>query len=110
MIGSVKCWTHRSVVCSAKSENEGTSVRTLERVWSWRWFSKGELVPPSPLWWRVLWRDHGRIGRSQGVGMRRRFRTTADTALKSEEGADLCADARFLALGVRQIEVRRGQV
>jgi len=45
--------------------------------------------------------------------VRRRLRTTADTALKSEEGGDLCAEARFLTLArvwVRQIEMRRGQV
>lgn len=58
------------------------------------------------------------MGNISRVGLLRRLRFflwsrgTADTALKSEEGADLCAEARFLALAsvVRQIEMRGGQV
>jgi len=91
---------------------ERTSVRPFKRGSSWGWFAKGELVPPSSGRWRVQGWDHGWRKRL-GVGNNRRrlwSRRTADTAFKSEEGADLCTEARFLALatvGVRQIENER---
>ena len=98
---------HAGELAVVKREDERTSVRAFEWNWSWGWFSNGELVPPR--FGGGCW-DHGRSRRGVGKVLRRLWgRSTADTALKSEEGADLCAEARFLALatvGVRQIGMK----